>query len=104
MNLARLAALPLPRLENLPIGEAAHLGLRLVGSRREWTAELLTAAAGRIPVAVSSSPLRDRQGHSLGRIVVVRDLPEVADLRHRLVTSARFAASASWRPAAAHER
>jgi signal transduction histidine kinase len=101
-GLGRLAALPLERLENLPIGELLTWSFDS-SENDEVDCELLTAAGGRIPVAVASAALRDRQGHSLGRIVVVRDLREVADLRHRLVTSARLAAVGELAAGIAHE-
>jgi signal transduction histidine kinase len=101
-GLARLAARPQSQLENLPIGELLTWSFDSV-ELDEVDCELLTAAGGRIPVAVTSAPLRDRQGHSLGRIVVVRDLREVADLRHRLVTSARLAAVGELAAGIAHE-
>ena len=99
---ARMAARPVPQLEDLPIGELLTWSFDS-SEFDEVDCELLTAASGRIPVAVTSSPLRDRMGHSLGHIVVVRDLREVADLRHRLVTSARLAAVGELAAGIAHE-
>jgi signal transduction histidine kinase len=101
-GLARMSARPLPLLEELPVGELLTWGFDS-SEFDEVDCELLTAAGGRIPVAVTSSPLKDRKGHSLGHIVVVRDLREVADLRHRLVTSARLAAVGELAAGIAHE-
>jgi signal transduction histidine kinase len=101
-GLARLSAYPVARLEGLPVSELLTWSFESVETD-EVDCELRTAAGGRIPVAVSSAPLRDRQGHDLGRVVVVRDLREVADLRHRLVTSARLAAVGELAAGIAHE-
>ncbi len=54
--------------------------------------ELEPRGGPRIPVSVSSSALRNRQGGVIGRVLALRDLREVAALRSRLVTSGRLAA------------
>jgi signal transduction histidine kinase len=102
-GLARLAALPVARLEGMPVSELLTWGFDAPEHEEEVDCELRTAGGGRIPVAVTSELLRDRQGHDLGRVVVVRDLREVADLRHRLVTSARLAAVGELAAGIAHE-
>jgi PAS domain S-box-containing protein len=89
-------------LEGMPVSELLTWSFELSGQDEE-DCELRTAGGGRIPVAVSSAPLSDRQGHALGRVIVVRDLREVADLRHRLVTSARLAAVGELAAGIAHE-
>jgi signal transduction histidine kinase len=101
-GLARLSAHPVHRLEGLPVSELLTWSFESSG-HDEVDCELRTAAGGRIPVAVTSALVRDRQGHALGRVVVVRDLREVADLRHRLVTSARLAAVGELAAGIAHE-
>jgi len=57
----------------------------------------------RIPVSVATAELLDRSGLSIGLVVVVRDLREVHELRHRLVTSARLAAVGELAAGIAHE-
>jgi signal transduction histidine kinase len=101
-GMARLSAHPARRLEGLPVSELLTWSFES-SDHDEVDCELRTAAGGRIPVTVTSAPLRDRQGHALGRVVVVRDLREVADLRHRLVTSARLAAVGELAAGIAHE-
>jgi len=64
---------------------------------------LLTAAGDRIPVALSSSELRDRQGNAIGRVLVVRDLREIKELRQGAVQSARLAAVGELAAGIAHE-
>ena len=101
-GLARLAAQPVQRMDGMPVSELLTWSFDSA-DHDEVDCELRTAGGGRIPVAVSSEQLRDRQGNDLGRVVVVRDLREVADLRHRLVTSARLAAVGELAAGIAHE-
>ena len=64
---------------------------------------LIRAAGERIPVSIATSELRDRQGYLLGRVLVVRDLRDVAQLRSRLIMSARLAAVGELAAGIAHE-
>ncbi len=57
----------------------------------------------RVPVALTSAALRDRQGALIGLVLVVRDLREVVSLRSRLLTSARLAAVGELAAGLAHE-
>lgn len=57
----------------------------------------------RIPVAVSSTRLRDKRGAAIGLVVVLRDLREVVALRAKLVASARLAAVGELAAGVAHE-
>jgi len=57
----------------------------------------------RIPVSVSSTLLRDKEGSAIGLVVVLRDLREVVALRTRLVSSARLAAVGELAAGVAHE-
>jgi signal transduction histidine kinase len=70
---------------------------------RERELELLRTGGTRIPVSVSTAPLRDKRGAHLGLILVVRDLGEVVALRLRLMTSARLAAVGELAAGLAHE-
>jgi signal transduction histidine kinase len=54
--------------------------------------ELRPGAAPPLPVSVSASALRDEQGRAIGRVLALRDLREVTELRSRLLTSGRLAA------------
>lgn len=69
----------------------------------EYECELLHSSGERIPVAISTSVLRDRQSFLIGVVLVVRDQRVVADLRSRLVTSARLAAVGELAAGIAHE-
>jgi len=69
---------------------------------RERETELVTAT-GSVPVTLSVTPLHDKRGMPIGRVLVVRDLREVASLRARLLTSARLAAVGELAAGIAHE-
>jgi len=64
---------------------------------------LVTGRGERVPVAVSPSLVRDESGTPVGRVIVVRDLREVAALRAHLVTSSRLAAVGGLAAGIAHE-
>ncbi len=64
---------------------------------------LIRAGDERIPVSIATSELRDRQGYLLGRVLVVRDLRDVTQLRNRLIMSARLAAVGELAAGIAHE-
>jgi len=68
--------------------------------RETW---LRVAGGGLLPVAVSSSLLRDRQGYALGVVAAIRDQREVVALRRRLVTAGRLAAVGELAAGIAHE-
>jgi len=90
--------------------EEVDLTTRLRGARLDprsplsnLECELACGAGETIPVAVSSSLLRDKQGQPFGLVLVVRDLREVTALRNRLVTSGRLAAVGELAAGVAHE-
>ena len=56
-----------------------------------------------LPVSLSSSPARDRDGHAIGAVVVFRDLREIDALRRRLLASGRMAAIGELAAGIAHE-
>jgi signal transduction histidine kinase len=91
---ADLVAMDAPRLLGIPLGEIA-------GDAAERT--LMRAPGDSMPVSIASSDLRDRQGYLIGRVLVVRDLRDVAQLRSRLVMSARLAAVGELAAGIAHE-
>jgi PAS domain S-box-containing protein len=64
---------------------------------------LLSASGESLPVAVSTSLLRDKRQNPIGLVLVARDLREVASLRSRLVVSDRLAAVGQLAAGIAHE-
>jgi PAS domain S-box-containing protein len=71
------------------------------GSERE--VELECDDGCRIPVAISITPLCDASGEPLGRLIVVRDLRELAALRSGLVAAGRLAAVGQLAGGISHE-
>ena len=101
--MARLLGLPPARVVGIRIEE--HLSHPILDPTRdlhEVECEL-AGACGRIPVALSTSRMRDKQGLPFGVVVVARDLREVVDLRNHLVTSGRLAAVGELAAGIAHE-
>jgi PAS domain S-box-containing protein len=64
---------------------------------------LRTASGEALPVATSTSLVRDKRQSPMGLVLVVRDLREVASLRSRLVVSDRLAAVGQLAAGIAHE-
>ncbi|HEX2486749.1 MAG TPA: ATP-binding protein, partial [Myxococcota bacterium] len=86
------------------------LGERLRGPRLEdalegavWECEVVPFAGAPVPVSAAARLLRDKQGLPLGRVLALRDVREVADLRRRLVTAGRLAAVGELAAGIAHE-
>jgi signal transduction histidine kinase len=103
-GLARLAKRSRAELETLSVHEVLVSGFQDPGQEMEENeAELATASGGRIPVAVTSRAMRDKQGQLVGLVVSVHDLREVETLRSGLVTSARLAAVGQLAAGIAHE-
>jgi len=103
-TLARLAATPPERLHGAPLSRLLTVSpAESVGECEERACELTPARGPRIPVSISCSFLRDKQGSPIGLVVVVRDLREVVTLRNRLVTSARLSAIGELAAGIAHE-
>jgi signal transduction histidine kinase len=103
-TLAALVGRPGDALLDLPAsGFLPGLELRGEAGLREHECELERTGGERIPVAISTSPLRDKRGAALGLVLVVRDLREVVTLRTRLLTSARLAAVGELAAGIAHE-
>ena len=65
--------------------------------------KLIQADGERITVLIDETDLFDDDGERLGKVIVVRDLREVASLRNRLVTSGRLAAVGQLAAGIAHE-
>ncbi|MCP5039970.1 MAG: PAS domain-containing protein [bacterium] len=71
------------------------------GTQLETT--LLQRDGATIPVFVSRTDLRHERGGTLGSVLVIRDLREVALLRRRLVTAGRLAAVGELAAGIVHE-
>jgi signal transduction histidine kinase len=81
-----------------------HLPLRVLEDEYQGEeCELVQTSGRRIPVAVSTAPLRTRRGELRGAVVILRDLREVAGLRSRLLTSSRLAVVGQLASGIAHE-
>jgi len=101
--LARLLDAPARTLAGVRLSERLSQVESLDAAGSERRGELLTHAGRRMPVAVSTRSLCDKQGSPLGTVVVVRDLGEVVSLRDRLVLSGRLAAVGELAAGIAHE-
>lgn len=101
--LVRLAGRSRAELEGQDLDSLFEPSAPSLGSTHEVPARLLPPSGGPIPVGVGFSPLRDRRGHELGQVVVLRDLREVESLRQRVVTAARMAAVGELAAGIAHE-
>lgn len=102
-RLAQLAGVAVSELNGVHLEEQLH-GWDATdepeGAERECE---LAGAHGTVPVAVAWSGLNDKRGLELGRVIVVRDITELVDLRRRLVTSGRLAAVGELAAGIAHE-
>ena len=96
--LGRLCGFSAARLEGVAIGDL--LSESADGADRS---ELRGASGQPVPVALTSTEFRDRIGNPAGRVLVVRDLREMADLRSQLMTSARLATVGELAAGIAHE-
>jgi len=103
-NLAGLIGLPAQELIGRSVAIILPAAQEGFGDHeRERETALRLANGERVPVAISISILRDRQGDLMGHVLVVRDEREVAKLRHHLVISGRLAAAGEMAAGIAHE-
>jgi len=70
---------------------------------REVESEFISATGESIPISLSSTTIRDRQGAELGIALLFRDIRELESLRSRLITSGRLAAVGQLAAGIAHE-
>jgi two-component system NtrC family sensor kinase len=77
--------------------------LRIGGDLQEVESELISVAGENIPISLSSTTIKDRQGADLGIALLLRDIREVKSLRSRLITSGRLAAVGQLAAGIAHE-
>jgi len=102
-SLAELLDVPIASLLDRPV-QSFLPGVDVSTELRVNELECEIAARGeRVPVALTSAALRDRQGVLIGLVLVVRDLREVVSLRGRLLTAARLAAVGELAAGLAHE-
>jgi signal transduction histidine kinase len=97
-SLAQLSGRTPEQLEGLAFGD-----LVVPTQGEPDRAELRAHPNQPLPVSTSSADLVDPIGGTLGRVVVVRDMREVADLQSRLLLSARLAAVGELAAGIAHE-
>jgi signal transduction histidine kinase len=104
LGLIRLSGYREDRLEGMFLSELLTWSFgELPRTAHEVECELIQPGGKRIPVTASFSTLSDRQGNDIGQVLIVRDLREVAELRSRLLMSARMAAVGELAAGVAHE-
>jgi signal transduction histidine kinase len=102
--MVRLCKRPLDQLESIPIRDLIPaLPADPIELRADDELTLVTESGETVPVTVSSSLLRDDELGVVGRVLVVRDLAEIANLRSRLITAGRLAAVGELAAGIAHE-
>jgi PAS domain S-box-containing protein len=102
--LARLVGAPRESLRGWPVREfLPDLPVDPAEESLDRETGLSSTAGEKIPVSVSSSPLRDDKDAVIGCVIAVRELSEVMTLRNRLVTSGRLAAVGELAAGIAHE-
>jgi PAS domain S-box-containing protein len=103
-KMAELIGVDASSLVGLPIEEVL-VDLETPQSRVHGDRErkLVQADGEHISVLIDETGLFDRDGDGLGRVIVVRDLREIASLRNHLVTSGRLAAVGQLAAGIAHE-
>jgi PAS domain S-box-containing protein len=105
-NLARLIGCPRDELRGRPLAELLpdprlhHRGAEAV---LDLQTTLATRAGHSVPVSVSTSLVSSRDGYAIGRVVSVRDLRPVLELRGHLVTAGRLAAVGELAASITHE-
>jgi len=101
---ARLAGQGRSSLRDRAVAELLpEFELEAAAMSTEADSLLVSTSDGEIPVAVSSSTLRDDKGNAIGCVLAIRDLRQVVALRNRLVTAGRLAAVGELAAGIAHE-
>ncbi len=70
---------------------------------RDRQVEIAKGPAGRIPLSLSSAPLRDDAGQELGSVLLIKDLREIRDLQEKVRRSERLASLGRLAAGVAHE-
>jgi two-component system NtrC family sensor kinase len=102
-SLEALTGISRSQLIDRPLAELLTDAPGDLGRRERLETRLRIEAEEPIPISLSTAPLRDRQGASIGCAVAIRDRREVVDLQRHLVTSARYAAVGELAAGIAHE-
>ncbi len=101
---ARLSGAERLRLRGASLGDfLADPAVLQRGGAGVVETDLVTPGGRRCPVAVTSSELHDKSGATLGRVVAVRDLSDVAVMRDRVVTAGRLGAMGELAAGIVHE-
>jgi PAS domain S-box-containing protein len=102
--MARLAECSRQELVGMPLQAMLDPSPAMgVGTPTLFECELRSKSGRPVPVEISTSLLRDRQGRPCGSTALVRDRREVQSLRDRLVLSGRMAAVGQLAAGVAHE-
>lgn len=103
-GLSRAAGVDSLRLTGAPIQSFIPAPPLEIGcDLREVESELIGMSGESIPISLSSTTIKDRQGAELGIALVFRDIRELKSLRSRLITSGRLAAVGQLAAGIAHE-
>ncbi len=101
--LGRLCGVEANQLRGWRLADDLSTSLEETDGVDECEAELIAPGGELRPVAMACKELRDAIGALIGRVVVLRDLREVAGLRDRLLLSGRLAAVGELAAGIAHE-
>lgn len=103
-GMGRLLAMSSASLEGRHVSELLSLEHpELLSDGDEVECSLTPEGLPPIPVSVCTSMLSDKQGNTIGMVLVTRDLREIESLRSRLITSGRLAAVGELAAGIAHE-
>ena len=102
-ELARLYEVPPAELAGRPLAELLRETGELEGPGAERDAELILPAGGSIPVSLREAHHLGRANEAMGRVLVMRDVRELSQLRRQVVVSARLAAVGELAAGIAHE-
>ncbi len=103
-NLARLVGCPRDDLRGTVLSRfVPDRRLHGDGVIQDLQTSLTTLQGEKIPVSISTSLLSSREGAAIGRVIAIRDLRPVLELRGHLVTASRLAAVGELAASITHE-